>query len=138
VSEGLRAPAVPLLIGQAARTAELMLAQDNVALAERVEIRSTGYPVGTVVAQDPPPEGRSSKVSLLVNMGESDVRYVMPDVIGANAGRVVDILRRRGFRVTVGAEVPYPGLPSGVVIRQTPQAGFQLGYGDTIVLEVSR
>jgi beta-lactam-binding protein with PASTA domain len=51
---------------------------------------------------------------------------------------VLEVLRRRGFRVTVGAEVPYPGLPAGIVIRQTPPAGFQIDYGDAIVLEVSR
>jgi beta-lactam-binding protein with PASTA domain len=62
----------------------------------------------------------------------------MPDTIGATATRVVEILRRRGFRVTIGAEVPYPGLPPGVVVRQAPQAGFQVDYGDAILLEVSR
>jgi beta-lactam-binding protein with PASTA domain len=62
----------------------------------------------------------------------------MPDVIGAQGARVVDILRRRGFRVTVGAQVPYPGLPAGIVVRQTPQAGFQIGYGDAVVLEISQ
>jgi eukaryotic-like serine/threonine-protein kinase len=138
ISEGLRAPAEPSFVGQAERTADLMVAQDNLTVTDRAEIRSTQYPSGTVVAQDPAPDGRSSKVSLLINKGESSVRYVMPDVIGTVAGRVVDILRRRGFRVTVGAEVPYPGVPSGVVIRQTPQAGFQVDYGDAIVLEVSR
>jgi len=138
VSEGTRSPVIPAVIGQPERTAELMLAQDNLTIADRAEIRSTRYAAGTIVAQDPPAEGRSPKISLLVNQGESGVRFVMPDLIGANAGRVVDILRRRQFRVTVGAEVPYPGLPSGVVIRQTPQAGFQVDYGDAIVLEVSR
>jgi beta-lactam-binding protein with PASTA domain len=54
------------------------------------------------------------------------------------AGRVVEILRRHGFRVTIGAEVPYPGLPSGVVIRQAPQAGFQVASGEAVTLEVSQ
>ena len=138
VSEGQRAPAVPGVVGQAERTAELVLSQDNVGIATRAEIRSTSYPAGTVIAQDPDSSHRADKVALLVNQGESSVSYVMPDVIGTTSGRVVDILRRHGFRVTVGAEVPYPGLPSGVVIRQTPQAGFQIDHGDAIVLEVSR
>jgi beta-lactam-binding protein with PASTA domain len=33
---------------------------------------------------------------------------------------------------------PYPGVPPGVVIRQSPQAGFQVTLGDTVSLEVSR
>jgi beta-lactam-binding protein with PASTA domain len=138
VSEGQRAPAVPELVGQAERTAELTASQEGVGLGARASIRSASYPSGTVIAQDPVANGRAERVSLLVNEGESGLTFVMPDVIGATAGRVVDILRRRGFRVTIGAEVPYPGLPSGVVVRQTPQAGFQVDYGDAIVLEVSR
>jgi beta-lactam-binding protein with PASTA domain len=137
VSEGQRAPVVPALVGQAERSAELLASQEGIGLGARAKIRSASYSSGTVIAQDPV-TGRAERVSLLVNEGESGMTYVMPDVIGATAGRVVDILRRRGFRVTVGAEVPYPGLPSGVVVRQTPQAGFQVDYGDAIVLEVSR
>jgi serine/threonine-protein kinase len=138
VSEGQRDPFVPSVVGQAERTAEIVLAQDKLEVGSRAEIRSTSYPAGSVVAQDPAPKARAAKVSLLVNEGESGVGYVMPDVIGTSAGRVVEILRRRGFRVTVSAEVPYPGLPSGIVIRQSPQGGFQIGYGDPVVLEVSR
>jgi len=138
VSEGQRDPEIPVVIGQVERTAEIVLVQEGVTVAGRAEIRTNAYPSDVVVAQDPPAKNRAAQVSLLVNRGENGVGYVMPDVIGAISGRVVDILRRRGFRVTVGAEVPYPGLPSGVVLGQTPQAGFQIGYGDAIVLEVSR
>jgi beta-lactam-binding protein with PASTA domain len=34
--------------------------------------------------------------------------------------------------------VPYPGLQPGVVIRQSPQAGFQIGSGEPVTIEVSR
>ncbi len=138
VSDGQREPVIPAVAGQVERTAEIVLGQEQVKVAGRAEIRTASYPADTVVAQDPPAKSQAAEVSLLVNRGESGAGFVMPDVIGAIGGRVVDILRRRGFRVTVGAEVPYPGLPSGVVIRQTPQAGFQIGYGEAIVLEVSR
>jgi beta-lactam-binding protein with PASTA domain len=33
---------------------------------------------------------------------------------------------------------PYPGVPAGIVIRQVPQAGFQIAPGEAISLEVSR
>jgi serine/threonine-protein kinase len=138
VSDGQQDPVVPVVVGQNERTAEMMLAQEQITIGRRVEIRTNGYATGAVVAQDPPATQQSAAVALLVNRGESGASYVMPDVIGALGGRVVEILRRRGFRVTVGAEVPYPGLPSGIVIRQTPQAGFQIGQGESIVLEISR
>jgi serine/threonine-protein kinase len=138
VSLGRQDPVVPDVIGQIERTAEIVLADDKIAIAHRSEIRTSAYSPGLIVGQDPPATGQSSSVSLLVNRGQAAAGYVMPDVIGAIASRTVDLLRRRGFRVTVGAEVPYPGLPSGVVVRQTPQAGFRVGEGDPIVIEVSR
>ena len=138
VSDGHQAPIVPVVVGQNERTAEMVLSQEQIEVGRRVEIRTSAYATGVVVAQDPPASEQASQVALLVNRGESGAGFVMPDVIGAQGSRVLDLLRRRGFRVTIGAEVPYPGLPAGVVIRQTPQAGFQIGYGDAIVLEVSQ
>jgi beta-lactam-binding protein with PASTA domain len=52
--------------------------------------------------------------------------------------RAVDLLRTRGFRVTIVGELPYPGVPAGIVLRQFPSAGFQIATGDPISLEVSR
>jgi beta-lactam-binding protein with PASTA domain len=48
------------------------------------------------------------------------------------------VLRSLGFRVAVTGEVPYPGLPPGIVVRQTPQPGFQIDANETITLEVSK
>jgi beta-lactam-binding protein with PASTA domain len=47
-------------------------------------------------------------------------------------------MRKGGFLVAIVGETPYPGLPAGIVIRQTPQAGFQVAFGEPISLEVSR
>lgn len=138
VSDGQQDPVVPVVVGQNERTAELVLSQEQIDVGIKSEIRTNVYATGMVVAQDPPGSQQASKIALLVNRGEGGTGYVMPDVIGALGDRVVDILRRRGFRVTIGAAVPYPGLPAGIVIRQTPQAGFQIGYGESVVLEVSR
>ena len=70
----------------------------------------------------------SATVTLLVNRGESGASYVMPDLIGT-PGLLV---RGRAAQARASAcaddrRVPYPGLPPGIVVRQTPQAGFQIG-----------
>ena len=44
----------------------------------------------------------------------------------------------RGFRVAVVASSPYPGVAAGIVLRQSPQAGFQIAPGEPISIEVSR
>jgi serine/threonine-protein kinase len=138
VSQGVVSPALPALVGQPVRTAELMLSQAQIGVDNEAEIHTASYPADTVVAEDPPAKDQATKVALLVNRGDGDVTFVMPDVIGTLALRSVEILRRHAFRVTVAAEVPYPGLPPGVIVKQTPQAGFEIAYGDPVQLEVSR
>jgi beta-lactam-binding protein with PASTA domain len=138
VSAGDRAPTMPDLAGQSERTVEAGLAEDGITVALRAEIRTADYPTGSIVAQDPPPDERAGAVNLLVNRGERSSSYVMPDLIGTPGRQAIDVLRARGFRATIVAELSYPGLPSGIVIRQTPQAGFQIAFGETISLEVSR
>jgi beta-lactam-binding protein with PASTA domain len=34
--------------------------------------------------------------------------------------------------------MPYPGVAAGIVIRQSPQGGFQIAPGEPISIEVSR
>ena len=78
-------------------------------------------------------------MTLLVNRGERGQSYVMPDLIGTLGSRAVEVLRqRRPFRVTIGAVVSYPGLPPGIVVKQMPQPGYQIGFGDAVTLEVSQ
>jgi eukaryotic-like serine/threonine-protein kinase len=138
VSAGPRSNIVPALLGESERTAQLRAQQDGLQLASVAEIRSGDYPAGTVVAQNPPPRTNGSQVALLVNRGERGVTYVMPDLIGVNGDRAADLLRTRGFRVSVVGDHPYPGVPAGIVLRQSPQGGFQVSPGDPISLEVSR
>jgi serine/threonine-protein kinase len=138
LSAGQRSTTVPALIGETERTAQLRLAQDGLTLAALSEIRAQDLPSDVVVAQTPPAKTASGQVALLVNRGERGVTYVMPDLIGVNGDRAAEILRNRGFRVAVVGSSPYPGVAAGVVIRQSPQAGFQIGPAEPISLEVSR
>ena len=138
LSAGQRAAIVPPLVGETERTAQLRLAQDGLTLASLSEIRAEDLPSDVVVAQMPPAKSASGRVSLLVNRGERGASYVMPDLIGVNGDRAAEVLRGRGFRVAVVGSNPYPGVAAGIVIRQSPQAGFQIAPGEPISLEVSR
>jgi eukaryotic-like serine/threonine-protein kinase len=138
VSSGPRPMIVPALLGETERTAQLRLQQDGLELADIAEIRSADYQPGIIIAQTPAPKSNAPKVALLVNRAERNATYVMPDLIGVNGDRAADLLRPRGFRVTVVGDHPYPGVPAGVVLRQNPQAGFQIAPGEPISLEVSR
>ena len=67
-----------------------------------------------------------------------DMAACSPDLIGVNGDRAAELLRSRGLRVSVVGEQPYPGVPAGIVLRQLPQAGFQIAPGEPISIEVSR
>src|SRR6185295_4170384 len=138
LSAGQRSSTVPGLVGETERTAQLRLAQDGLTLASLSEIRSADFPSDIIVAQTPPAKSASGRVSLLVNRGERGASYVMPDLIGVNGDRAAELLRKRGFRVAVVGSNPYPGVAAGIVIRQSPQGGFQIAPGEPISIEVSR
>lgn len=138
ISAGPRSTTVPGVTGESERTAQLRLTQIGFPPSTVSEIRSPDFTVDVVVAQQPPPKTPGASVSLLVNRTDRGATYVMPDLIGVNGDRAAETLRQRGFRMTVVGSNPYPGIPAGVVLRQTPQAGFQIAPGELISLEVSR
>jgi serine/threonine-protein kinase len=114
------------------------MAQDGLSVASLSEIRTPAYPMDVVVAQDPAANAAAAQVSLLVNRVEQGGTFVMPDLIGVSAERAATILRSHGFRAAVVGSTPYPGVAAGIILRQSPQAGFQIASGDPISIEVSR
>src|SRR3954466_3287424 len=138
VSAGPRSTIVPTLLGDSDRAAQLRLQQEGLELAGISEVRSAEYPPDAVIAQNPEPKSSAPKVAVLVNRAERGATYVMPDLIGVNGDRAADLLRARAFRVAVVGDPPSPGFRAGIVLRQNPQAGFQIAPGEPISLEVSR
>ncbi len=138
VSAGARAGALPGVAGQSERAATLQLEQNGITVSRVAEVRSSRYALDAVVAQNPPGAASSPTVELLVNRGERGTTYVMPDLIGLDGNSAAELLRATGFRVSVVGQQPYPGIPAGIVLRQSPQPGFQVAPGEPIALEVSR
>jgi beta-lactam-binding protein with PASTA domain len=138
MSAGSRSSVVPDLLGEPERSAQARSAQDGLEVTAAADIRSSDYPSDAVVAQDPVPGSRATRVGVVINRGERAAGYVMPDLIGAASDAALDVLRSRGLRVTVVAQQPYPGVPSGIILRQSPAAGFQVTPDQPISLEVSR
>jgi beta-lactam-binding protein with PASTA domain len=138
LSDGPFTTIVPALVGESERTAQIRVQTAALTLSDLSEVRSSEYAAGVVIGQSPPPETKANSVALLVNRGEAEASYVMPDLIGVDGEHAANLLRNRGFRVTVVGDQPYQGLPAGTVIRQRPHGGFQVAPGDPISLEVSR
>ncbi len=138
LSAGAHVALAPNLLGETQRSAEIRVAQDGLAIGAVTEIRSALYPPDVVVAQDPPPSTQTAEIRLLVNRGEDRATYVMPDLIGLNGDRAAEVMRTRGFRVSVTAQLAASAIPPGVVVRQSPAGGYQVHPGDPIAIEVSR
>ena len=138
MSAGSRSSMVPKLVGESERTAQARSTQDGLEVAVVADIRSSEFPPDSVVAQDQPPGIRAKRIGVVVNRGERAAGYVMPDLIGASGDSALDVLRSHGLRVSVVAQQPYPGVPTGIVLRQFPAAGFQVTPDQPISLEVSR
>lgn len=138
LSAGAHIAVAPSLLGETQRSAEIRVAQDGLSIGAVTEIRSALYPPDVVVAQDPPAKTQTAEIRLLVNRGEDRATYVMPDLIGLNGDRAADVMRIRGFRVSITAQSAASAVPPGVVVRQSPAGGYQVHPGDPIALEVSR
>ena len=138
LSAGARVARAPSLLGETQRSAEIRVAQDGLSIGAVTEIRSALYPPDVVVAQDPPASTQTAEIRLLVNRGEDRATYVMPDLIGLNGDRAADVMRTRGFRVSINTQSVASAIPPGVVVRQSPAGGYQVHPGDSIALEVSR
>ena len=138
ISAGAHIARAPSLIGETQRSAEIRVAQEGLLIGSVSEIRSALYAPDVVVAQDPPADTQTAEIRLLVNRGEDRATYVMPDLIGLNGDRAADVMRVRGFRVSITSQSTASAIPPGVVVRQQPAGGYQVHPGDPIALEVSR
>jgi beta-lactam-binding protein with PASTA domain len=62
----------------------------------------------------------------------------MPDLIGRDAAAVLPALQGAGLKVADVRYRTYPGVPSGIVLRQTPSAGYPVSPRGAVLLEVSQ
>jgi serine/threonine-protein kinase len=94
-------------------------------------ILATEPPIGSEVAP-------ATAVNLLVNVAPEHGLWVMPSLLSRSRDEVRRFCRANQLRLGQIHEVGYPGLPSGLVLRQYPPAGSPLSRGDIITIWVSR
>lgn len=105
------------------------------------QVHTDRYAAGKIMGQSPPPGSaveRGQSVGLLVSQGSKEEEYMMPDLIGRPASRVVAFLKAHDFRIADVRYVYYPGREAGIIVGQTPPGGFRVQKRNLITLEVSR
>lgn len=151
VSLGRLEVAIPDVTGQRFRTVQLELQRQGLAVGHVSSTREPGVPADTVLAQHPRPtrEGATPgpvmaapgdatpRIDLLVDRGEPDRVYVMPDLTRRRLEEVTSFVRRAGLRLGAIRRERIPDAPRGTVVRQYPQAGYPVVRQDIISLILS-
>jgi len=140
ISLGGETAVVPEVRGSSLKTAQREVEKAGLrpGLRARVEgqgtgdhVIATGPPVGQEVAPMIP-------VDLLVNTVPRRQLWVMPSLVSQPMERVERFCRTNRLRLGQAREVEYPGIPSGVVLRQYPPAGSAVAPSEIITVWVSR
>jgi eukaryotic-like serine/threonine-protein kinase len=134
VAKGPALVTVPAVVGLTRANAEAQL--QTAGLTARVREVPSEKPVGTVVAQSPPPRQqvrRGSPVTLNVSKGPGTV--AVPDVVGLQRAEASAAIRDAGLTAIV---VTVPAQESeGTVVAQNPTSGSQVRGGSRVRLNVS-
>lgn len=141
LSAGSEKVVVPQLVGKNLQSINSILEQAGLKKGKISQVHTSKYAAGKIITQQPQASeeiGRNSRVSLLISQGEREKRYLMPDLIGKRAGRVIAKLKEIEFRVEDLRYSYYPGLESGIIIKQFPPQGFRIQKRNLITLEVSK
>ncbi len=139
LSMGPRRASVPDVQGQALRSARLRLDGMGVPIRRIIEAPSA-VAEDTVLVQVPEAgivENLGEGVLLVIAKNGSLRDYVMPDLIGKNIGDIARAFESRGFVPPQIRYNSYPGLLRGIILSQTPLAGYRLNPRTAVIFEVS-
>jgi len=140
-SLGPQPAAVPDLLKQSQRAAEINITRRGLDVGTVAVAHIPDQPPGQVVAQSPPPNAQgvaSPKINLLVTAPAEPTALIMPTFTGRPLADASKAIQDAGLRVAVVNTVPAPGLPVGTVLKQSPGAGQKVTPGTAVTLEVAQ
>lgn len=142
LSGGSEMVEIPALVGRSMEAASKILGEIGLQRGLLSQVHTARYAAGRIIAQEPPPGEqkvkRSTPIHFLVSQGEMEPKYLMPDFIGRRSRRTIARLQELGFKVADVRYSYYPGLNSGIIIKQFPPHGYGVAKRSLISLEVSR
>ncbi len=132
---------VPQLVQLSQKDSELLLKKSGLKKGHTAFVAVADVMPDTVISQSLPAGSRvaaGSGIDLLISKGSEGVSYVMPDLIGKEAARVLVFFESRGLKISKIEEVPYFGLKPGIILKQFPSPGFEIGARNLIGIQVSK
>jgi serine/threonine-protein kinase len=141
LSAGKEKVSVPRIIGNNIQQINQILHDSSLRKGKISHIHTPKYSAGKIVAQFPLENeevGINTRISMLVSQGEREKKYLMPDLLGKQIDSILRQLRELDFRVEHVRHSYYPGLDSGIIIKQFPLQGYRIQKRNLISLEVSK
>ena len=141
VSEGRKQVVVPRLVGLTIKEAQVVLDQSGLKLGFVSRAHALESP-REAIAQQSPEAGTTDienpYINLLINIPQTDMRYLMPNLQGLRAAEVASLFERNGFLLRPFEYEAAFNQPQGVVLSHYPEVGHPLGRNTPITLVVSR
>lgn len=140
-SLGPQRTAVPDLLKQSPRAAEINITRRGLDVGTMAVAHIPDQPPDQVVAQSPPPNAQgvaSPKINLLVTAPAEPAALLMPSFTGRPLAEASKAIQDAGLRVVVVSIVSVPGLPTGTILKQSPGAGQRVTPGTAVTVEVAQ
>jgi beta-lactam-binding protein with PASTA domain len=147
-SLGPQRVAIPNVIGQSERAANINIRRRGLDVGAIAQMQSPDAPDSQVLAQAPPPNASgvaAPKISLLVAAPSQPQTLVMPSFVGQPLGTVTQTVQDAGLHigtVTLAAlpesstpTTPVPS-PGSMIVTQNPAAGEKVMEGAAVNFEV--
>jgi beta-lactam-binding protein with PASTA domain len=144
-SLGPQRVAIPNVLGQSDRAAEINIRRRGLEVSAVAQIALPGAPADQVIAQSPPPNASgvsAPKIGLLLAEAPQPAAFVMPNFVGQSLVNVTPLLQNAGLRVgtvTLASDSASPGgtsSPASLIVTQDPAAGQRVAAGSVVNLGV--
>ena len=145
-SLGPQRVAIPNVIGQSERAANINIRRRGLDVGAIAQMQSPDALDSEVLAQAPPPNASgvsAPKISLLVAMLVQPQALVMPSFVGQPLGTATQTVQDAGLRVGSVATAPVPEgsspmapFPGSIIVSQNPAAGEKVFAGTAVNFEV--
>lgn len=132
---------LPDCAGKTMRDAEALLRKNHLRRGNVSFVTCLEAGADVVLQQYPAAGGRAPEgtaVDLLISKGPAEKTYIMPDLIGKEAAKLVPFFESKGLRIAKIEEVSYYGLKPGYVLKQFPAPGHEVGNNNQITIQISK
>jgi len=132
---------VPQLVGLGQKESEALLKRSKLKKGHTAFVSAADVMPDSVISQSAPAGSRVAEgaaVDLLLSKGGESRSFIMPDLIGKDAVKVLVFFEGRGLKISKIEEVPYFGLKPGVILKQFPAPGFEISAKNLIGIQVSK